>query len=330
MKKGRIIFWIKLVVMLAVAAAVAYALHDAWTKVRLKHIAIEWRWGGVAVAGFCASMLTSGFVWRALAARMGDRSPTLPLIGAYTFSQVGKYIPGKVALLLMRIERAGRFGMNAGTCTLSTLLENALYMISGGLAGMMAIVKLGEALPPRQRVLLWPVTIAAVAILATGCAPPLFYRGVNQLLRKFKRPEVPRQEWLGVGSLVLGVLGFLPCWIFGGISLWASVCCVHPLSLGESWWFAGAYALSVIIGMASLLPGGTGVRDALLLAAVTIALTPAMGIDAATLTAGVVALLQRLFQVVAELLLGLAGAAITSRRNVAEEHQAERAPESSS
>jgi len=50
-----------------------------------------------------------------------------------------------VFLLLMRIERTGRLGMPARVCTLSTLLETALYMISGAIVGMLGIVRIAGA-----------------------------------------------------------------------------------------------------------------------------------------------------------------------------------------
>ncbi len=140
---------LKMVAMLVVAAILAWQFYKAWHALAaMPKLVIDWRWGGIAILGFSASMLTSAIVWRLLAWNMGNRSPTLPLLAAYTFSQMGKYIPGKVGLLLMRIERAGRFGMSAQTCTLSTLLENALYMISGALVGLLAIVRIVAILDP--------------------------------------------------------------------------------------------------------------------------------------------------------------------------------------
>jgi glycosyltransferase 2 family protein len=308
---------LKALVLVAAAVWLGKQFYKAWLELSghpESHLVVDWRWGGIAILGFTGSMLTSSLVWRFLAFKMADRSPTLPLLGAYTFSQMGKYVPGKVALLLMRIDRASRFGMSAATCTLSTLLENALYMVSGGLVGMLAIVKVIQGLAPGQRSLVWPVTIIAVAALAILCAPPVFYGIVNRLLCRMKKPELNRDEWLGAGTLALCVFAFIPCWLCGGLALWGTTQTVHPTPLAESWWFAGAYALSVIIGMASLLPGGTGIREALLLAAVTIQLEPAVGHARAVALAGIVAILQRVFQLIVEVLLGIIGGLLTSRK----------------
>ncbi len=310
--KGKWVFWLKVVILLAVAAIVAHQLHAAWRKVDDMHLDIQWLWGAVALAGFSGSMLTSALVWRWLARKMGDRSPALPLLASYTYSQMGKYIPGKVILLLMRIERTSRFGMDPATCTLSTLLENALYMISGGLAGMLAIVRIADEVDPKYRVLLWPVTIAGVALLSAACAPPVFYGLVNRLLRKMKKAEVPPQDRLAAGTLALAVLAFIPCWLFGGLAMWGSCQCVHLVPLLDCWWFAGAFALSVIIGMASLLPGGAGIREAALGAAAALQFT-ALGVDhsRAILLGTAIAILQRIFQLLVEMFLGLGGMLLT-------------------
>jgi len=217
-------------------------------------------------------------------------------------------------LLLLRIERAGRAGMSARMCTLSTILENALYMVSGGLVGMTAIVHIAGQLNPKVQPLIWPATIAIVVGLLAVCYPAIFYLLVNRVLRGMKKPEVPAAERLGLGTFALAVAGFIPCWIFGGLALWGATQTVHPMPLGDAWWFAGAFALSVIIGMASFLPGGAGIREAVIGAAVLLALDNVMPHPNAVILAGIVAILQRVFQLAAELLLGVLGAILTAKR----------------
>jgi uncharacterized membrane protein YbhN (UPF0104 family) len=273
-------------------------------------------------------MLTSALVWRAMAARMGERGgnphlPTLPLLGAYTFSQMGKYVPGKVALVLMRIERASRFGMSAGVCTLATLLENALYVVSGGLCGMLAIFRVlaelraQHTITEAQQHLAWPLVIVALIAILAVCHPAILYGVINGVLKGMKKEPIPPERRATLLTLITTVLGFFPCWLLGGLALWASTRCVAPVDFSAALWFAGAYALSVVIGMISFLPGGLGIREGVLGIAVTIQLAPILGHDDAIKLATAAAGLQRLFQIIAELLMGAFGAAITARRPTA-------------
>jgi hypothetical protein len=129
-----------------------------------------------------------------------------------------------------------------------------------------------------------------------------------------KRPEVPSTERLGVGTLALAVVGFMPCWLFGGLALWAATRAVQAVPLSDCWWFGGAFALSVIIGMASFLPGGALIREAVIWAVVTLELSQHMPHDEAKRIATVVAILLRVFQLAAELTLGTLGGILTAKR----------------
>jgi glycosyltransferase 2 family protein len=314
-----VILVVKIVFMAVVLGWIGRAFFKAWQQVQAEHIAIDWRWAPVTIICFCGSILMAALVWLRLGRRMGDRSPTLPLLGAYAFSQMGKYVPGKVFLLLMRIQRSTRVGMRPQTCTLSTIVENALYMVSGGLVGMTAIVHIVAGLEGDAaafRPMIWPATIALVLALLAACYPPVFYTLVNRILRGMKKPEVPKAEQMGLGTFSLAIIGFLPCWLLGGLALWATTQCVHAVPIADAWWFSGAFALSVIIGMASFLPGGAGIREAVIGAAVLMELRDSMpNHPKALVLAGIVAILLRIFQLIAELMLGIVGGFLTTKRS---------------
>jgi glycosyltransferase 2 family protein len=304
---------IKLLLMAAILGMVGKYLYEAWHKTQTVALHIDWHYAPLGIVGFCGSMLTSGLVWRWIASRMGDHHPTMPLLGAYTFSQMGKYIPGKVVLLLMRIERAGRFGMDPRTCTLATLLENFIYLISGGLAGLAGLAVYWKELRAEGYLWVLPVCGMGVAALISATHPLIFYRLMDAALKQFKRPPVDDAHRLGMPSLVSCVLMFLPCWAFGGLAFWASARCVYPLPAGSVVVLMAGFALGVIIGMVSLLPGGALVREAMMGFFLVIELTHAgLDHDTAIRYASVAVVLQRLFQLVVEAGLGIAGGLITA------------------
>ena len=308
---------LKLLILFAVIWIVGTKLRSAWLNVQQKQLAIDWRWSPIAILSLSANMLTSSLVWRWLAWRKGDRSPTLPLLGAYFFSQTGKYIPGKIGLLLMRVERAARFGMSPGICTMSTLLENILYLISGGLFGMLAIGKILDELRARDLITAsqqrwqWPLIAALMLIMMFACHPAIFYGIINRGLRFAKKSPIPPEQRLPLAPILISIFAFIPCWLFGGIAIWASTRCVQNIAFTDSAWLAPAFALSVIIGMASLMPGGLGARELVVGSAVTLQLTPAIGHDPAFIAGTAAALLLRLFQVISEITMGAIGILLT-------------------
>jgi uncharacterized membrane protein YbhN (UPF0104 family) len=315
---------IKLLLMAAILGMVGKYLYEAWHKTQSVALHVDWSYAPLGILGFCGSMLTSGLVWRWIAWRMGDHHATVPLLGAYTFSQMGKYIPGKVVLLLMRIERAGRFGMDSRTCTLSTLLENFIYLISGGLAGLAGLAAYSHELRAEGYLWVLPACGVLVMLLISATHPAIFYRLMNVALKQFKRPPVDGAHRLGMPTLMACVLMFLPCWAFGGLAFWASARCVAPmLPLGSVVVLMGAFALGVIIGMVSLLPGGAGIREAMMGFFLALELGH-VGVDHDTAIryASVAVILQRLLQVIVEAGLGIAGGLITATGRKAPDAQA--------
>src|ERR1035437_1759601 len=86
----KLITLLKLLAMAAILGFVGWELHKGWGKVEQQKMHVDWGYAALAVATFAGTMLTGSLVWRWLARRLGDRSPTLPLLGAYYFSQMGK------------------------------------------------------------------------------------------------------------------------------------------------------------------------------------------------------------------------------------------------
>jgi glycosyltransferase 2 family protein len=305
---------LKLVVFAAILWVVGSQIYGQWGEIRTKPIHVNWWFVPLAATGFAGVMLTSGTVWNWMARCMGDRHPRVPLLGAYVFSQIGKYVPGKVVLLLMRVERTGRIGMTPQICVLSTLLENLFYMISGALVAGITTV-----LYARQSLGLYahdhPVYLALLAVaiipLAAILHPRVFYKIVNRMLKKFGRPPVDEAHQLGIGTLALSVLLFVPCWLFGGLSLWACLRCVGvPAEDIFMIILPGTFAASVIGGMAiGVAPGGLGPREAIQVALLSAVMAKSHTGDI-VLAVG----LQRLSQVLVEVTLGMAGAALTGAR----------------
>lgn len=295
----RFIFWLKALLTVAVIVLIAWQIQrHSWDlqKARVR----DWRFIALSAGCFIAFMVHSAMVWRWLTRQMGDRSPLLPTVAAYVYSQMGKYVPGKVVLLLMRLERTGRLGMPAQTCIVSTLLENATYMVSGGLMAILTLACYARG----NLGLIIPLAIG-VLVLSALIHPWIFYGLLNRVLRKMQRPEVPPAQRLSKRHLFAAVLLFVPCWILAGVSLWAAVNAFTPLDWHSLMLFPGTMAFAITGGMAFVTPGGVGPRDFI----IALLVSPLVGREFATFAA----VLQRLIQVAVEATLGISGA-LTSRR----------------
>ncbi len=299
--KKRLILILKLTVMVVVFLFVFYKLRGAWQTVGSHPIHIDWSFAPLIGLAFVGIMATNALTWRWLAWRMGDRNQTLPLLGAYTFSQAGKYAPGKVLLVLMRIERTHRLGMSRELCLLSTLVENAMYSLSGGLVGAIALMFIARDHP------LYLVLCGLMIVgLLTLFHPKIFFGIVNAALKSMKRGPIPPSRHFRKFDMACAVLMFMPSWLFGGFGLWSAIHCVHGVSALEMFPLAGIFGLSVTLGMLSMFPGGLGVREAVQ----ALFLMPI--VHSAELIVVAVAL-PRVFQITVELTLAILGGIVSSR-----------------
>ena len=301
MTKKTGVFILKLVVMVAVFTFVGIKLAETWHKVGQHPVHIDWRYCAIIPLAFVGIMTTNALTWLWLTRRMGDRSAVLPLLGAYTFSQMGKYAPGKVLLVLMRLERTHRAGMARETCLLSTLLENAMYTLSGGLVGSTALVMAARNHP------LYLVGCGLIMAALLGLFyPPFFFWMINTALRSMGKSAIPPSRRFQLKHMIYAVVMFLPTWLFGGVGLWMAVSCVHHVSILHTVELIGVFALSVSLGMFSLLPGGLGVREAVQ----ALFIAPLVGSPELVV---VVVALPRVFQILVELTLAVAGGVLNSR-----------------
>jgi uncharacterized membrane protein YbhN (UPF0104 family) len=323
MSRKKLIAGIKLLLLTVVLTLVGWNLHAAWRDVGIAQlraaIEVDWRWSALALLGFACVVLTSATAWFWLLRRLDPAGLPLQLYGAYCFSEMGKYVPGKVMLLLMRLERAERLGVAHLATTLSTIMENAAYMVSGAAVGIVVLLHFMVRRNPAGH--LWLLLVASCSIVALLVAihPAVFYRLVNSALKRMGRPVIEPGRRLPMRSVMVSTVMMLPCWFFGGLALWATIRCLLPVGFDHFWALLSAYSFSILLGIFSFLPGGLGVRELVqgyLLLPVVAASIPATGAMTAeaTIVVSLVVMLQRLFQIIIEIGLGLLGGSLTSLR----------------
>jgi uncharacterized membrane protein YbhN (UPF0104 family) len=311
----------KIIILAAILIIVGWNLHAAWREVGAAQlraaIDIDWSWALLPPLAFGAVIFTSATAWIWLLRRI-DSAGSLPqLYGAYFFSQMGKYIPGKITLLLMRLERTRRLGVGGYAVSLSTIMENATFLLCGAVFGVIVLLRFVVAPGGSHYLWLLYIALSCILVLLIAIHPAGLYRFVNPLLRRLGRPEIAPNQRLSMRVLLISSIMMIPCWFFGGFALWATVRCLMPVHIMHLWRLVIAFALSVMIGMISFLPGGLGAREIVqglfLLPIVNMNIVPADPSQAtAKLIVTLAVLLQRVFQIAAEAGIGLLGGVLTA------------------
>jgi uncharacterized membrane protein YbhN (UPF0104 family) len=237
--------------------------------------------------------------WLLLLRALGQRPVLLPAARAYFVGHLGKYVPGKAWALVLRATLSRPAGVPAGVAALTGVYETLTTMAAGAL---FAAVVLSWQMAAGSEHQVW-LALGLLALAGVPILPGIFNPVVRRLSAPFLKGDAVPLPRLGhrtlLEGLVLGVAG----WGVLGLSLWAVLRALRPELAPWAWdvWlrWAAIAALAYVAGfLALVLPGGVGVREAVL----QIALKPEVG----PLLSVLVPLLLRLLWTVAEVLLAAA------------------------
>jgi uncharacterized membrane protein YbhN (UPF0104 family) len=240
-------------------------------------------------------------------ARIMARSQTpvrlVPAQRAYLIGHLGKYVPGKALVVVLRVGLLVPYGARAATAAFATLYETLVMMASGGiLAGWLFLIWPGPPIEvPFGGGRSLPVPLAALSmgigipllILAEARVFPKLAMTASMPFPGVNRDALPR---FSVGLLAEGLGWSLLGWTLMGLSLVATIQGIEPGSLPATGWppAVAAVALATVAGfLVAIFPGGLVIREAVL----TAGLGPLLGAEPAI----VAALVLRLVWVVAEL-----------------------------
>ena len=256
---------------------------------------------GPVLAAFVATFASLGLsllTWRATLAGLGTQVPLRPAAQIFFLGQLGKYVPGSVWPVLAQMELGAAHGLSRTVVGTAGLLQLAIGVPGALLLGALAVPALLSAGSGAYALLLLALPLALVALW-----PPVLGPLLDRALRLVRRPPLEQRLRLpavvrvaalsGAANVVLG----LQAW-FLARDLGASDPYLLPIVVG-------AFVLATVAGLLALpVPAGAGVREAVLVAA----LSPVLPLERALL----LALVSRVVLTVADLVLA-AGAAVSAR-----------------
>ncbi len=223
----------------------------------------------------------------------------------YFISQFGKYIPGKVFVLVMRVGMLRPYGASRITVAVTATYETLTSMAAGALLGVLFLPTLGM-LPPEISGRTTLLFAMAALPLGLGVLNKLVVRIAKKRRGPDARPLPAPSIFLLAQGLVHGASGYCLLTLSLGFAIRALVPNPPEWNAEEYSVEMAAVALSYVAGFVIVVaPGGLGAREFVLAAALTPRFTPAIGADAAAGIAVVVAIVLRLTWTIAELAVGL-------------------------
>jgi hypothetical protein len=326
--------WLAIAVKLLIVVLVVWAIHrtvaGAWVKLSA-HPEQLWaiRPGWLLASGllYLVGILPEGLFWHRALRSLGQDVRLGRTLRAYYIGHLGKYVPGKAMVVVMRTGLVCGPGVDAGIAAASVFLETLTMMASGAFLGAVLLI----AHDPWHSLLFWktaggdgsaalPGMFGRVSVhglwllgslamlLATGLPtlPPLFARLTRLVGVGRSDPAVAAKlTQFRYRTLLEGWLMMFVGWGFIGASLWATLKAVGAPDidlLRQLHLYTAATALALVAGFVSQVPSGAVVREAVLMQSLPL-FFPRLGEDVALLSAVVLRLVWLAAEVVISAIL---------------------------
>ncbi len=230
-------------------------------ELRGQHLPIDFAW--LFVAG-CLSLLglfPCAVFWYRILWALGQRPTFVRAVRAYLIGHLGKYVPGKAMVVVLRASLISGEQVQTSVAAASVFFETLTMMAVGSFlaAGILWV------LFPQH----WSLILVAGALMLGSGLPtvPVVFRRLAQLaLGQDKTAGLPleRITWRLVASGWIMIAGG---WSLLGLSMWAVLKSIGAPGL-DQWTSLGvciaSVALAVVAGFLSLIPGGAVVRELIL------------------------------------------------------------------
>lgn len=261
--------WLKIALRVLILAVVTWGIWKTIVKANVEMAAHEFQWrqvhsGWLVLTGllYLIGVAPCGIFWHRALWAMGQRPTWRESMRAFWIGHLGKYVPGKAMVVILRTGLVYSDRVNRTVAVTSVFIETLTMMAVGAFVAAASLMLTSE-----NPTLMW---LALGLMLASGVPtwPPLFRRVVRWLQLHRMNPQID-DALRGVDGRLMGFgwtiisLG----WVMLGLSLWATMRAldVGELQIGPLWQelplLTATVGLAMVAGFLSLIPGGFGVRD---------------------------------------------------------------------
>jgi uncharacterized membrane protein YbhN (UPF0104 family) len=236
-------------------------------------------WGkiGLAALFYGIGLVPASFVLRRALAGLDEHPRLGTTIAAQLLGHAGKYVPGKAMVIVLRIGALSVDGVKPMATTIAVFVETFMMMAVG--AAVAGFVVLWLPVPA------WIMALALMfALLASVPTSPPILKRVATRIAKVDVAELDSP--IGSELVIRGWCWSLLAWLMLGASfalLISALPAADPMPPTIQLYAiaTAAISLAMVVGFASLLPGGAGVRELVLITVLGVSLGTAHGLLAA-------------------------------------------------
>jgi len=236
------------------------------------NISVSLGYAFLAGIAYFLGFLPAAWFWYRVLNWLGQEVSFFRALRAYCIGQLGKYVPGKAWVVILRASFVQGTGVQPAMAAAGVFLETLTMMSVGAiLAILYLVINLGK-----NPQLFW-VALGLFFLVTLPTLPPLFRPILRFIAKKGGRQEVSMAvEKLGFARLAQGWLAMILLWIMYGLSLGLTlkalgVDMAMDLSMLPN--LVAGVSLATVAGfLVLILPGGLGAREFVLIAVLAPAL----------------------------------------------------------
>lgn len=289
--------YVKGAVALLILAGVSWQFYRLLNRSELRDakLHLEPGWLALALLMYLLAVGSWALNWVWLVRRLGDTLPFPRGSMAYFASQLGKYVPGKALVVIIRTAIARQAGVRMSAAALTSISETLTCMAAGAMiATLLLPIVQGDSRT------MWWKALVLLAVAGVPVLPGVFNRLASRATRPFLTPDAPPLPKLTLTMLLRGLLHASFGWMCLGLSLLATIRALHAeaaATTGFFWLTCTAFvAIAYVAGFLSLpMPGGIGVREFILQTFLAAELGPRLGSDAEGVAVVIVLVLRLLW-----------------------------------
>lgn len=213
---------------------------------------------------YLSALFTSGVFWYRALRALGQDVRFFEAMRAYYVGHLGKYVPGKALVVILRTALVRSRRVDTGIAAASVFLETLTWIAVGS---FLAAAYLAVHFRHEPRYLLGAIGLMLVASLPT--CPPIFVRLARRAgVGRSNAITLARLHQLDYRTIASGWILMGVGWTLMGLTLWATlramaIPMVNPVS--DIPLCVASAAMATVAGFVVLfIPGGLGVREATL------------------------------------------------------------------
>ncbi|MGA2515012.1 MAG: hypothetical protein ABSG44_00515 [Thermodesulfobacteriota bacterium] len=208
---------------------------------------------------FVLSYFIQIWAWYLITLKLRMALSARETLEGWFYSQLGKYLPGKVWLLLGRFHFYESKGKSRKTISVALFIETVTMIVAAGLMFLVALVFFKEVRPSYAgRQSEWLILVFVLGLLSLH--PRFLQKILNWTLVRFKRDPVSLP--ISYSDVLWILFVSIVSWVVGGVGFYLFVDSVYAVAPQYILFLTGALAISSTIGLIALFaPAGLGVRE---------------------------------------------------------------------